>query len=54
MRSRVDSTRLAVAGHSMGGGGALIAAQNNPTLKAALPLTPWNLSSSFTQVRVRR
>lgn len=52
VRSRVDSTRLAVAGHSMGGGGALIAAENNPTLKAALPLTPWNLSSSFTQVRV--
>ena len=52
VRSRVDSTRLAVAGHSMGGGGALIAAESNPTLKAALPLTPWNLSSSFTQVQV--
>lgn len=52
VRSRVDSTRLAVAGHSMGGGGALIAAEDNPTLKAALPLTPWNLSTSFTQVRV--
>ena len=53
VRSRVDSTRLAVAGHSMGGGGALIAAEDNPTLKAALPLTPWNLSTSFTQVRVQ-
>lgn len=52
VRSRVDSTRLAVAGHSMGGGGALIAAEDNPTLKASLPLTPWNLSTSFTQVRV--
>lgn len=52
VRSRVDSTRLAVAGHSMGGGGALIAAENNPSLKASLPLTPWNLTSSFNQVRV--
>lgn len=52
VRSRVDSARLAVAGHSMGGGGALIAAEDNPGLKAALPLTPWNLSTSFTGVRV--
>ncbi|UXH80765.1 alpha/beta hydrolase family protein [Roseateles amylovorans] len=52
VRSRVDSTKLAVAGHSMGGGGALIAAEDNPTLKASLPLTPWNLSTSFTRVRV--
>ncbi len=52
VRSRVDSARLAVAGHSMGGGGALIAAEDNPSLKASLPLTPWNLSTSFTRVRV--
>jgi predicted dienelactone hydrolase len=52
VRSRVDPNKRAVAGHSMGGGGALIAAENNPSLKASLPLTPWNLSSSFTQVRV--
>ncbi len=52
VRSRVDSARLAVAGHSMGGGGALIAAEANPTLKASLPLTPWNTTSSFTRVRV--
>ncbi|WP_082536249.1 MULTISPECIES: alpha/beta hydrolase [unclassified Roseateles] len=52
VRSRVDSSKLAVAGHSMGGGGALIAAQNNPTLKAALPLTPWNTSTRFDGVRV--
>lgn len=52
VQSRVDSTRLAVAGHSMGGGGALIAARNNPTLKAAYPLTPWNTSSNFSTVNV--
>lgn len=52
VRSRVDASRRAVAGHSMGGGGSLIAAENNPTLKAALPLTPWNSSTSFGDVRV--
>lgn len=52
VRSRVDSSRQAVAGHSMGGGGALIAAQNNPSLKASLPLTPWNLSTNFSRVTV--
>jgi triacylglycerol lipase len=52
VRARVDSSKLAVAGHSMGGGGALIAAQNNPTLKASLPLTPWNTSTNFSGVRV--
>jgi len=52
VRSRVDSSRRAVAGHSMGGGGALIAAENNPSLKASLPLTPWNLTTSFTRVQV--
>lgn len=52
VRSRVDGTRRAVAGHSMGGGGALIAAENNPSLKATLPLTPWNTSSNFGDVRV--
>lgn len=52
VRARVDSSKLAVAGHSMGGGGALIAAENNPTLKASLPLTPWNSTTSFNDVRV--
>lgn len=52
VRSRVDASRMAVAGHSMGGGGALIAASNNPTLKAAYPLTPWSLSKNYGSVRV--
>ncbi len=52
VRSRVDPNRRAVAGHSMGGGGALIAAENNPSLKASLPLTPWNLTTNFSDVRV--
>lgn len=52
VRSRIDPTRLAVAGHSMGGGGSLIAARDNPSLKASYPLTPWNISSNFSTVRV--
>jgi triacylglycerol lipase len=50
---KVDGNRRAVAGHSMGGGGTLIAAASNPSLKAALPMAPWNLSStSFRSIRV--
>jgi len=50
---KVDGNRRAVAGHSMGGGGTLIAAANNPSLKAAVPMAPWNLSSlSFRNIRV--
>lgn len=52
VRSRIDPSRLAVAGHSMGGGGALIAARDNPALKASYPMTPWNLLSNFSSVRV--
>jgi dienelactone hydrolase len=33
-----------VMGHSMGGGGTLIAATADPSYKAAVPLTPWSLS----------
>jgi len=44
--SRIDKTRLAVSGHSMGGGGTLISAQADSTLQAAVPLMPWNQSST--------
>ena len=52
VRSRVDATRLAVAGHSMGGGGSLEAAADRPSLQAAVPLAPWNLDKSWSQLRV--
>jgi pimeloyl-ACP methyl ester carboxylesterase len=47
VRTRVDSNRLAVAGHSMGGGGTLEAAKDQPSLKAAIPLAPWNTDKSW-------
>ena len=37
VRTRIDATRLAVAGHSMGGGGSLEAADDRPSLQAAVP-----------------
>nr|WP_317797043.1 alpha/beta hydrolase [Actinoplanes sichuanensis] len=52
VRTRVDAARVAVIGHSMGGGGALEAAQSRPALQAAIPLTPWNLTKSFSRVSV--
>ncbi len=39
----VDAERRAVIGHSMGGGGTLLAATADPSLKAAVALTPWSL-----------
>lgn len=39
VRGRIDSGRLGVMGHSMGGGGTLEAAKSRPSLQAAIPLT---------------
>jgi dienelactone hydrolase len=49
---KVDTTRLGVMGWSMGGGGSLISARNDPTLKAAAPQAPWNSSTNFSSVTV--
>jgi dienelactone hydrolase len=46
--SRVDASRTAVMGHSMGGGGSLEAALDRPSLKAIIPLTPWDLNKNFS------
>jgi predicted dienelactone hydrolase len=50
--NRVDPNRLAVAGHSMGGGGTLEAALDRPSLQAAVPLQPWNQTKSWTGIGV--
>jgi alpha-beta hydrolase superfamily lysophospholipase len=52
VRARVDANRLAVVGHSMGGGGTLEAADARPTLQAAIPLTPWNTDKTWSQLQV--
>ncbi|WP_432486999.1 poly(ethylene terephthalate) hydrolase family protein [Kineococcus sp. SYSU DK018] len=50
VRSRVDADRLAVMGHSMGGGGSLEAVKDNPAIQAAIPLTPWNTDKTWYEV----
>jgi dienelactone hydrolase len=52
VRTRADGTRMAVMGHSMGGGGSLEAARANPNLQAAVPLQPWDILQNFSTVRV--
>jgi predicted dienelactone hydrolase len=47
---RIDADRLAVMGHSMGGGGSLEAAKDRPSLQAAIPLTPWNTDKTWSEV----
>jgi cutinase len=52
VRTRIDAGRLAVAGHSMGGGGTLEASLDRPALQAAVPLQPWDLNTNFRNDRV--
>jgi len=52
VRTRIDSSRLAVAGHSMGGGGTLEAATDRPSLQAAVALQPWHTVKSWPSVHV--
>ncbi|WP_315095153.1 alpha/beta hydrolase [uncultured Cellulomonas sp.] len=47
---RIDAGRVAVMGHSMGGGGTLEAVKDRPSLKAAIPLTPWNIDKTWPEV----
>lgn len=51
VRTRIDSTRLGVMGHSMGGGGTLEAAKSRPSLQAAIPLTGWNLDTTWPEIK---
>ncbi|WP_017623002.1 alpha/beta hydrolase family protein [Nocardiopsis chromatogenes] len=44
---RIDPDRLALMGHSMGGGGTLAAAEDDPDLQAAIPLTGWHTQKTF-------
>lgn len=51
VRTRIDSGRLGVMGHSMGGGGTLEAAKSRPSLQAAIPLTAWNLDTTWPEIK---
>ncbi|MEU0090993.1 dienelactone hydrolase family protein [Kribbella sp. NPDC006257] len=52
VRTRVDARRLAVMGHSMGGGGAIYAALHRPSLWAAVGLAPFSPSQRPTAMKV--
>lgn len=51
--SRLDESRVAVSGHSMGGGGTLYAADNGPSIvKAAVALQPWHSDKSWPGIDI--
>jgi predicted dienelactone hydrolase len=52
VRNRIDPDRLAVAGHSMGGGGALRASFLRPTLRASIPITPYHAWKNWSGTTV--
>ncbi|TNC37215.1 alpha/beta hydrolase family protein [Mumia zhuanghuii] len=52
VRARVDTSRLAVSGHSMGGGGTLAAANSRSSLKAAVALQPWHTTKRWSGISV--
>jgi dienelactone hydrolase len=53
LAGKVDVTRFAVMGHSMGGGGTLETANaHSAELKAAIPLHPWNTTSAYGMITV--
>ncbi|WP_031525917.1 cellulose binding domain-containing protein [Streptomyces sp. NRRL F-5123] len=52
VRDRVDTSRLSVIGHSMGGGGVVYATEHRPSLKAAVALAPFSPSQDMSTDRV--
>lgn len=52
IKGQVDASRQAVIGWSMGGGGSLEATVARPSLKASVPLAPWNTIKDFAGVTV--
>lgn len=52
VRSRADTNRRGVAGHSMGGGGTLEAlkADTSGRVKAGVPIAPWNSDKTWSEI----
>ena len=50
---RVATDKMAIMGHSMGGGGALLAAnEHSDQIQAAIPFTPWEPQAVFQDITV--
>jgi dienelactone hydrolase len=54
LKGKLDLTRQAVMGWSMGGGGALLAAESTPSLKAAVSLCGWNRPNLVSEYAYER
>lgn len=52
LAGKLDLSRMAVGGWSMGGGGTLNAIQAHPELKAGMALCPWNPGVPYGRIRV--
>ena len=53
LRGKILNDRMAIMGHSMGGGGTLIAANaHSAELKAAIPFTPWLPDGNFSAISI--
>ena len=53
LEGKIDTEKMAIMGHSMGGGGTLLAASaNSATLKAAIPFTPWLREGSYDNITI--
>ena len=53
LRGRIDVGKMAIMGHSMGGGGVLLAAnEHGDQIQAAIPFTPWVPDAEFGNITV--
>jgi triacylglycerol lipase len=53
LNGKLDVNKLAIGGWSMGGGGTLLAANQNPAgVKAAVAFAPWNQGAAYSRDRV--
>jgi hypothetical protein len=52
VRDRVDRNRLAVGGHSMGGGGALVAGTRRPSLLTAVGMAPYVPNGNLSGIKI--
>lgn len=50
VRARADGSRRGVAGHSMGGGGALAALSQSSNIQAGVPFAPWHTDKTWTEI----